>query len=151
MSDNVIPNKKLNAIIAGSVPVPAHVQVLASAMRDGGVRLAMVPQRSEPFQANNDRPTVFVIGDDTKTALGPDGFHLPSVRRAIRSCAAFSIISCEALTEAYACPVATAVMLRENVMIIETRLEQEAAWYNLVQKLAPDRPILLATVKGGRA
>ena len=44
-----------------------------------------------------------------------------------------------------------AVARGDNVMIVETLLDYEAVWYDLIQKLAPNKPILLATIKGGRA
>lgn len=148
MKEYISP-ERLDAILEGAIPVAPHVRTLAGAARFG-VSLCIVPQAVKKFQAAS-KPTIFVIGDDTDKSVGPDGFHLPSLRRAIRSCAAFSVISCAPLPEAYACPSMTALALSLNAMIVETRLEHEAAWYSLIQRFAPDRPILLATVKGGRA
>lgn len=140
---------RLAAILDGAIPVAPHVRTLAGATRFG-VSLCIVPQAVKKFQAAS-KPTIFVIGDDTDKSVGPDGFHLPSIQRAIRSCAAFSVISCDALTTAYACPAMVAMTLRLNAMIVETQLEHEADWYHLIEKYAPGAPILLATVKGGRA
>ena len=38
-----------------------------------------------------------MIGDDMEQAVGPTGFHLPSIRRAIRACDAFAVVSAEPL------------------------------------------------------
>jgi hypothetical protein len=37
------------------------------------------------------------------------------------------------------------------VMIVETRPEHEIQWVSLIQKLAPGRPLILTTVRGGTA
>ncbi len=96
-------------------------------------------------------PAIIIIGDDFDRAVGPAGFHLPSIRRAIRACTAFAVISCEPLPHVYGVIAITATLTRRNVMLIETRPEQELAWLGLIQKLAPGRPITLATVEGGHA
>lgn len=141
---------RAEAILSGAVPVQPHIKVLAAAMVHG-VYIVNAIQSKEPFREHEERPTIFLIGDDLGWSVGPDGFHMPSIRRAIRSLVAFSVISCAPLVEAYAMPAAMAVARRDNVMIVETLLDHEADWYNLIQKLAPNKPILLATVKGGRA
>ena len=145
-----VPIERLDDLIAGTPH--AHLRILYSAIRHGGCGLASVPQGKDKFPAEHDRPAIFLIGDDTDTSLGPDGFHRASLRRAIKSCAAFSVISCEAVPTAYGAVAGAAALLRQNVMIVETRLAHEADWYNLISKLAPGVPILLATVKpAGRA
>ncbi|MEP7452413.1 hypothetical protein [Phyllobacterium sp. SB3] len=147
-----IPTERLDAIIDGTLETAEHIRVLALAIRHGGVTLSVIPQGRTPFRDNDKRPTIFLIGDDTGRALGPDGFHMPSIRRAIRQCAGFSVISCAPMVEAYGPPAGAAALLGQNVMIVETRLEHEADWYNLIQRLAPNCPILLSTVKvGGHA
>ncbi|MFG1346124.1 hypothetical protein V5F59_14615 [Xanthobacter autotrophicus DSM 431] len=140
----------LDVIIAGG---PKHLAVLAVAARYGHVDIVNDIQSRKPFGLTRDGsiPTIFLIGDDTEKSLGPSGFHRPSLKRAIRASEAFVLISCAPLAEAYAAAAHLAVDLRQHAMIVETRLEHEADWYNLIQNLAPGRPILLATVKGGRA
>lgn len=138
------------AILSGAMPSQPHIKVLAAAMVCG-VYIVNVIQSKEPFREHKERPTIFLVGDDLGWAVGPDGLHMPSVRRAIRSSVAFSVISCAPLAESYAMSAEMAVARGDNVMIVETLLDYEAVWYDLIQKLAPNKPILLATIKGGRA
>ncbi|MCG5237124.1 hypothetical protein [Xanthobacter oligotrophicus] len=140
----------LDALIRGG---PEHLSILASAVRDYGVNMLNIVQSPTPFRINRHRngPTIFLLGDDCESALGPVAFHMPSVRRAIRASSAFTIISCAPLPEAYDEAASVAVLARQHVMIVETRIEQEIPWMSLIQKLAPGKPLLLATVNGGHA
>jgi hypothetical protein len=132
---------------------PPHLHPIIEAVRDGHVGMMFVGQAADPFRLPNEpgRPAIVIIGDDFDRAVGPSGFHLPSIRRAIRACTAFAVISCEPLPHVYGVSAITATLSRRNVMLIETRPEQELAWLELIQKLAPGRPITLATVEGGHA
>lgn len=132
---------------------PLYLRPILKAVRDHHCGMLFVGQTDEPFLIPNDpgRPAIITIGDDFDRAVGPSGFHLPSVRRAIRACQVFAVISSEPQPAAYASVAIAAAFLRENVMLIETRPEQEIAWLGLIQKFAPGRPITLATVEGGNA
>ncbi len=132
---------------------PAYLRPIIEAVRDSHVGMMFVPQIDEPFRLPREDkcPAIIIIGDDFDRAVGPAGFHLPSIRRAIRACTAFAVISCEPLPHVYGVIAITATLTRRNVMLIETRPEQELAWLGLIQKLAPGRPITLATVEGGHA
>jgi hypothetical protein len=94
---------------------------------------------------------VILIGDDTDMSLGPDGFHAPSVARAIRSAGSVAVIACAPVPAAYVGPVKRAVTTRRNAVVIETRPEHEIPWIKLVQRLAPEAPLLVAMVEGGHA
>lgn len=128
---------------------PLFLRPVIEAVRNYGCGLLTVGQSKQAFRLPGDRPAIVIIGDDTDRAVGPKGFNFASTRRAIRACHAFAVISCEPLPAVYACVASSAVLLRQNVMLIETRPEQEDAWYNLIRKLAPDRPLLRALVKEG--
>lgn len=132
---------------------PAYLRPIIESIRDHHVAMLFVGQTAKPFRLPKDpgRPAIVVIGDDFDRAVGPEGFHMPSVRRAIRACTAFAIVSSGPQSAAYASIAVTAAASRRNVMLIETRPEQEIPWLALVQKLAPRRHVLLATVKGGHA
>jgi hypothetical protein len=132
---------------------PAHLRPIIEAVRDHRVGLFVVGQSADPFRIPRDpgRPAIVIIGDDYDRAVGPDGFHLPSVRRAIRECSAFAVVSCEPLPVVYAGIAASATITRRNVMLIETRPEKEIPWLALIRKLAPKRLVWLATVEGGHA
>jgi hypothetical protein len=133
--------------------VEPHLKPVLMAVRDLGVGLFFVKQGREAFRLPRDpkRAAMTIIGDDFERADGPDGFHMPSLRRIIRSSSAFAVVSCEPLVAVYASVAMAAGLTRRNTLLIETRPEQEIAWLKLIQKHAPGRPLQLATVKGGHA
>lgn len=132
---------------------PPYLRPIIEVVRDHGVAMLFVGQSAAPFRIPRDsgKPAIVIIGDDFDKAVGPEGFHLPSVRRAIRSCQAFAVVSSGPLAPVYASIATASAIGRCNVMLIETRIEQEIPWLALVQKLAPRRHVLLSTVKGGNA
>lgn len=140
----------LDHVIAHGAP---HLRPIARAVRDHAVDLLFAPQGSGAFKlaVKQRQPVIFMIGDDFDSAKGPDGFHLPSIRRAVRSAGCFAVISGAVQPDAYSAMALAAVATQRNTMIVETRPEQEIAWLALIQKLAPGRFIWLATVKGGHA
>lgn len=140
----------LDVAIAHTQP---HLVPILTAVRDCGLAMMFVPQGAEAFRIPRgaDRPTLTIIGDDFDAAHGPEGFHLPSVRRAIRSSLVFTVVSSAPSVEVYAAAAMAAVLGRLNALLVETRPEQELAWVGLIQKLAPGRPVLLSTVKAGHA
>lgn len=129
-----------------------HLVPIMLAVRDHRVGMLSVPQGAEAFAFPPDkrRKAVVLIGDDMETSIGPDGFHLPSIRRLIRACGAFAVVSGAATPDVYGA-LATAAVLGRHALIVETRLEHEFQWVQLIQKLAPRRPLILSTVKGGTA
>lgn len=128
-----------------------HLRPILVAVRDWRVGMLFVSQGSDAFAIpSSGRAAVVMVGDDMHCSRGPDGFHARSLRRAIKACAAFGIIAGEPLTDVYTAVTAVAVGGRHS-MIIETRPEHEIQWARLVQELAPKRPLILSTVKGGRA
>ncbi len=132
---------------------PEHLRPIILAVRDHRVGMLFVSQHAGSFAIPSKpkrRAAVVILGDDMDQSLGPDGFHLPSVRRVIRACRAFAVISSEAPADVYAAMGGIAVSGR-NVLIVETRLGHEFQWVGLIQKLAPGRPLIIATVKGGTA
>jgi hypothetical protein len=132
---------------------PAHLKPVIQIVSLNLAGLLFVGQSDEPFRVPADpkRPAIIIIGDDLDRAVGPQGFHLPSLRRAIRGCTAFAVVSCEPLRHVYATIAGTAALSRDNVMLIETRPEHEIAWANLIRKLKPRANLILAVVEGGHA
>ncbi len=132
---------------------PPYLRPILESVRDFHVGMLFVGQCDKPFRLPKEpgRPAIIIIGDDFDRAVGPAGFHMPSVRRAIRACDAFAIVSSCPQEIVYASIAVTASASRRNVMLIETRPEQEIPWLALIQKLAPRRHVWLATVKGGHA
>ena len=132
---------------------PAHLRPVMDAICAHHVSLLYVTQGLQPFAIPRDpqRSTVVIIGDDNDRADGPGGFHLPSLRRVIRASVAFAVVSSAPPTVVYASMTAAAVITRRNILLIETRPEQELQWVSLIQKYALGGPLWLATVKGGHA
>lgn len=141
---------RLDDAMANAAP---HLRPIVQAVRDHGVDMMFVPQGRGAFRipAGRKQPVIFMIGDDFDCARGPDGFHLPSIRRSIRSARCFAVISSAPQLDAYSAMAVASAGTRGNTMIIETRPEQEIPWLALIQKLAPGRFIWLATVAGGHA
>lgn len=133
--------------------LPPHLRSLLVAVRDHRVAFMFIPQNFDTFRipARADRPSIVLIGDDMETAHGPNGFHMPSLRRIVRGCSAFAVISSAPPMDLYAAMASTTAIKRTSTLLIETRPEQEIAWVSLIQKLAPARPIILATISGGNA
>ncbi len=132
---------------------PEHLRPIILAVRDHRVGMLFVGQDAASFRIPNEpkrRAAVVILGDDMDKSMGPEGFHLPSVRRVICACRVFAVVSSAAPCDVYAAMGAAAVLGR-NALIVETRLEHEFQWVSLIQKLAPGRPIIIATVKGGTA
>lgn len=146
------PSTRANLDKALEIAQP-HLRPIIEAVRDLRCGLLVVAQGNTPFRLPRDpgRPAIILIGDDMHRSIGPDGYHMPSVRRAIRASQAFAVISCEALPHVYASMAATAAVTRRNVLIVETQPAHEIQWANLIRKLAPGKPLWLAVVEGGHA
>lgn len=133
--------------------VAPHLRPIVEAVRDHDVDMLFVPQSAGSFRMppKHPRPVIYIVGDDFDQALGPGGFHLPSMRRAIRGAYCFAVVSSAPQASAYTAMALAAAASRRNTVIVETRVEQEIPWVQLIQKLAPRRFVWLATVKGGNA
>lgn len=124
-----------------------HMRPLFIAARDAGVAICLVAQRSPAFMIPSKRPSVLLIGDDMHEAMGPGGFHQKSIRRFVRRCRSAVIVSCAPLVEAYASAAAVAAGLRLDVILVETRIEHEAAWKDFIEAARPGVSFLIATVE----
>jgi hypothetical protein len=125
----------------------AHLRPVIVAVRDRGCGLCIVPHGGERFAPPTIRPNILIIGDDAVDCLGPNGFHQKSLRRYIKRCRTATIISCEPLAAAYALGTAAAAVRRRDVLIVETRLEQEEAWRASIAKVSPNIAMSVATVR----
>lgn len=137
-----------DAIIDGSIPRPPHVRVLAKAMRYGGLRLACVaPGQAGDFRLKGNRPTVCLILDDLEVSCGPTAFCRKSLRRVIKAAASAAVVVCEPPPGIYAAVAEVAIFTRKPGLIVETQLDHEADWMNLIRDTDPSLPLILATVK----
>lgn len=130
---------------------PPHWRPILTAVRDHGCAYMIVPQGGHRFMAPEGLPLIAVIGDDLFSAHGPDGFHGASMKRLVRRCSAAVIVSSEATVRSYAAGATNAVLLRQDVLIVETRPEQEIPWIKFVRKHRPDIAMLVSTIPGGNA
>ncbi len=129
-----------------------HLAPLYEAVRDFGCALVVVPQGLEPFELlTADMPCIIVLGDDLVEALGPAAFDAKSLRRALKGVRLAAIVGCGPSPEFYESAARHAVLLRKNVVIVETQPEHEIAWVNLIRSIAPDTAFLLGSVRGGTA
>ncbi|TZG25889.1 hypothetical protein [Sphingomonas montanisoli] len=138
---------KLTAAMEVCAP---HLRPILAAVRDHRAGMLFVPPGRRAFQLPAGRPAIVMIGDDMDVSKGPDGFHGPSIRRAIKACRAFAVVACEPLAAAYG-GVAGVAATGGNAMLVETRPEHEMHWIKLILELAPGKPLLVCTVKGGNA
>jgi hypothetical protein len=141
-------------LTAAMANAPAHLQAILGVVRDLGVGMLFAGQGADAFRIPREtprRPAIVMIGDDMEQSRGPDGFHLPSVRRAIRACSDFAVITAAPDPDVYAQIAIAAALGRTNAMLVETRIEHEFAWVALIRKLAPHRPLTVLTIKGGHA
>ncbi len=137
-------NARLNDVVRRS---PPYLRPLFEAVRDFGVILGIAPQSTEPLpMPPGDRAAVLLVGDDMLTAKGPDGFHRKTLRKFIRQCDQAVIVSCEPPLAAYAA-AATGAVFGRNVVLVETRLEQEVAWKEFIETARPGIALLIATVE----
>ena len=61
------------------------------------------------------------------------------------------IVATEPVVEVYAAAAREATVERRNVLIVETRLEKEADWYNCLLDVNPRLSITLSTSAAGSA
>ena len=142
---------QLTAAMMAMPPGGEHLLPVMEMVRDGGIGMLFVNQHGDAFRIPAAKPAIAIIGDDFDAAYGPEKFHMPSLRRAIRSCAAFAVVSSAPVKSVYAITALSAVLSRKNTMLIETRPDQELAWVKLIHKLSPGSPLILSTVEGGNA
>ena len=137
-------------IESGSSP---HLHPIWIAVRDFGCRHGIVTANAGPFAPPTDRPCILFIGDDLdgEPPDGPLAFHRPSLRRYARTCRAAMIVATEPVVQVYAAAAREATVERRNVLIVETRLEKEADWYNCLLDVNPRLSITLSTSAAGSA
>lgn len=129
-----------------------HLVPIVEAVRDFCCRLALLPQHFGPLDPPAPGiPTIIVLGDDLDEALGPAAFDERSLRRSLKGVRLAAVVSCEPLPEILADAARHAVLLRKNVVIIETQSEQEIPWLNLIREIAPEAALQVGSVKGGEA
>ena len=109
-------------------------------------------QGRSPFDLpSTDRPTIILVGDDVEAAHGPDGFDRQSLRSLVQAAHLAVVVSCAALPVFYSAGAFVAAVGHRSALIVETRPAQELPWIAFIRSVCPEIPILVGTVKGGRA
>lgn len=135
-----------------SVDAP-HLAGILQLVRDCGVQLLIVPQQAYAIRdvvAEARRPFVAIIADDTDRAVGPDFFEKASLDRFLGLADAAAVISSAARADVYNAVGSLAALLARNVIIVETRPEQEIAWTKALQRVSPCLPTVVCTVEATR-
>jgi hypothetical protein len=139
-----VPRERFTRVIEHG---PEHLRPVMQAARDHGVGICVVPQGIERFDLPRKLPNIVIIGDDLHEAKGPDAFHRKSVVRFIKRASGAVIVSCAPLPAAYAAAATNAALFRQDILIIETRLQFEPAWKTFIETYHPGIALLLCTVK----
>lgn len=115
-----------------------HMAPIYAAIADAGIAFGFAIQgRTGKFSPPlASRPWVYILGDDLTISYGPDGFHLPSVKRLLKQATHTCVHSGAPLPEVYA-GAAYMAGLGARVVIVETQLRHHGAWYDLVKQHAP--------------
>ena len=147
----------MNSILHFSVPRerftlaiehgPEHLRPIMEAARDHGVGVCVVPQGADRFNPPRKRPNVVIVGDDMREAKGPSAFHRKSLVRFVKRASGAVVVSCAPLTAAYAAAATNAALFRQDIVIVETRLEFEPAWKTFIETHHPGIALLLCTVE----
>lgn len=148
-----VTRERISEIIGKNMRAP-HLNPVFEAVRDFGVSVLIAPQCRDSLDEALDEArdaSIVIIGDDTDRALGPDGFHRPSMRRLFRLATETAVVSSAPPEHVYAGMSTLAALARRFVVIVETRPKQEIAWVEFIQAANPNLPILLVTVEAGRA
>ena len=126
---------------------PEQWRPIYRAVRDYGVALAMIEQRSGVFRPPTDKPVVLCLNDDTAEPLGPDGFNRKSVRRFATRARLVVIVSCAPLVPLYAAAGVAAAVSRYDVLLIESQPRWEQDWIDLIQTAHPGVQTLIGAVR----
>lgn len=139
-----VPRERFTHVIEHG---PEHFRPIMEAARDHGVGVCVIPQVIERFDLPRKLPNIVIVGDDMHEAKGPDAFHRKSLVRFIKRASGAVIVSSAPVTAAYAAAATNAALFRQDIIIVETRLEFEPAWKTFIETYHPGIALLLCTVK----
>ncbi len=116
---------------------PANLVPILTSVRDHGLTFVMAAQSPRRFDVPQTGPAVVIIGDDLLRSLGPNGFHVKSLRRLMARVGAVSIMAGAPVASEYAKMTSEAVSRGIVVAIIETQVQHEEEWAAYLQGAAP--------------
>ena len=123
---------------------PEHLRPIMGAAQDHGVGVCVVPQGAERFNPPRKRPNIVIVGDDMSEAKRPAAFHR---KWFIKRASGAVIVSCAPLPAAYAAAATNAALFRQDIMIVETRLQFEPSWKTFIETHHPGIALLLCSVE----
>lgn len=126
---------------------PEHFRPIMEAARDHGVGVCVVPQCIGRFDLPRKLPNIVIVGDDMHQAKGPNAFHRKSLVRFIKRASGAVIVSSDPVTAAYATAASSAALFRQDILIVETRLQFEPEWKTFIETHHPGIALLLCTVE----
>lgn len=112
-----------------------------------GVRLVFIWQRAGDFALPRG-PWIALVGDDPlpqEPALGPDAFPHQSIRDLMHEAHAALVVAAPPLKSLYSAAALPSVAGGKNVIIVETRSEQEGPWCRLCRRHVAG-PLMVGTV-----
>lgn len=148
-----VSRERLNALHAETLLRAPHLAPVIEVVRDFAVKLLFVAQHQEPMTDALDvaeRPFIALVADDTDRAVGPGYFDRPSLDRLIGMSDAAAIVAGAPRADVYEGLSALTALFDRNVLIIETRPEQEIAWVHAVHGAKPDLPLIVCSVEATR-
>jgi hypothetical protein len=131
----------------GLVEDTEHVVAVFKALRDFNVRVLIMPPGNDPIDfrgSMNQRPFIAMVADDGDQALGPEGFHPPSLTELVKMTDHAAVISTAPVVDLYRMMSLMPSYLRTGSLIIETRPSHDLAWVRFLQNIKPDMPIVLS-------
>ena len=127
--------------------MPPYFAPLIEAATNHGVSVVILGQAGGPELPPMVKPWICVIGDDLP---GDDGSPGPKafgrrVRKLFHRAEAVIVLAAEALFKYYAAAATTAVVLRKNAILVETRPEHAQAWQQLAVDAGVKRILLVSS------
>jgi hypothetical protein len=134
-----------------SIDPLAHLRPALFAAYRADIPVALVGRGPHSFKpAVRTKAFFAVLCDDTGVALGPVGFHHPSLMRLLGRADTVIIHAWALEPLIYSAAVCEAIFLRRNVVVVETRLSHEQKWISLVGRMKKPR-LVITTPVGGAA
>ena len=115
-----------------------HLLPLIEVVKDFAVTYMTVFQGQHEHAIPARGPWIVVLGDDTFDALGPEGFHGPSLNALFSAADRAVIVAGWPERDAYRTAATHAARGRHNVIVIETRTTQHEAWLAALRAVKPD-------------
>jgi hypothetical protein len=135
MNATFIPMSRGELSRAAAVIRGRHLVPILEAMAVDGIALGIVQQRKEKVPLPPRPKWVVVVGDDPVAgALGPTGFG--DLKPLLRRATLIAVCSGAVVPAVYAAAAEIAAT-GGRAVIVETRVEQHAAWAELGRRVAP--------------